>query len=261
MQYHLRYDLGLSWAPVTAEAAFALVQRESYRELFRALTIPSISAQATTHAQNVLRLGLTIFNQAFPKAPAIARRGEFTLAVSQFLADVYVQGRDRAIGYDIPTTIEVKSGEDTILVEGAIDFAFWQMVGQPTESAVALTIVELEDPLEDLVNFDSLRAGFAVVGIRNGTGRDIVTQHRTFPAFNRTTRPTLRQRADAFERIVRAIDRGIQNRVFIPQASPEKCEHCPFKPVCHPSLVDETSPTAISHQVPNPFEGWPKRNA
>ena len=260
MQYHLRYDLKLPWGPVTAEAGFAIVLRESFREFFRCLTVPALRLRANEYGRSVMNSGMDIFSRSFPKAMTVHRRGEYATAVGAFIDTVYVFHRDRAIGFDIPRTVHVESGDDTISVDGTLDFAFWQMAGQATESAVAVTIVGKDDPLEDLVNLEPLRIGFAISSVLDGKSHDVMAQHKSFPVFDRKiTRPgTSRQRLLAFERTVRAIDRGIVNRVFIPQSSPEKCAHCPFKTVCNASLVDEDQISTRTN-VSDPFAGWPKR--
>lgn len=259
MQYHLRYNLGLPWAPVTAETGFALILREAFREFFRCLMTRTLKTGAVEHGLRVLLSGIEIFQRAYPRAMVVGRRGEYMLAVSELLKDVFIQRRDTPIGYDIPATVHVEL--DEIAVNGVLDFAFWQMAGQATETAVVLTVVGKDDPLEDYVNFESLKVGFAMTALRESHGHDVLVQHHELPVFKKGTPrkvTTLKQRLVSFEKLVRAIDRGIRNQVFIPQSSPEKCFHCPYKTVCSASLVDSKKLESKTIVV-NPFAGWPKR--
>jgi hypothetical protein len=263
MQFHLRFDLRLPWVAASAEAAFAMVAREATREYFRCVSVPSLRSRAQRNAVAVLNSGMTILSKAFPKASVLTRRIEHFLAMAK-VETLFVAGRDTPIGFDIPAEVSVTAptgpGEtDVISVRGVLDFAFWKNVALPDEHAVVISVVSDDDPLEDFVNLESLRGAFAVQAIRDGKHYDVRVEHKPLPLFDRTKRPktlTSPQRHAAFGALVRAADRGITNRVFIPQASPTKCQHCPYAPVCSASMAEKGTDGLQVEKVEDPFAGW-----
>jgi hypothetical protein len=258
MQYHLRFGLKLPWVAASPEVAFAAVTRETVREYFRCLGVRELRQRARKNMEGVLDRGLDLIAKHFRNVAIRRRKFDLILAMRD-AESVFHPGRDTPVGFDVKTTVGVPSDE-TILVEGALDFVMWRHAGTPLETAVGFSFVNLDDPLEDLVNIEPIKGGFGIMAMRSGHGYDVMALHETIPLMRPKKKfGTAKLRTAAFTSFVRAADRGIRNRAFIPQSSPTKCEHCPYRPVCSPSLAEATS-LDWKPEAEDPFVSWPEFN-
>lgn len=248
LQHELRYRRGFPWFPATYEVVTAQAWRDAAAHmLLGRMGPPSGRKGATKAAQDEL---IRTFDVAAAKLlkqksgvfNAASHRTDASLGLKLLDLETIKQGRDRVLGVNVPYTVAVGD----VSVTGTIDAVYEYMWESPSPYKVFMTEGQIDDPLQDLVNWGSLRRGFALRTVHDGSR---YMQNVRFLQFDVLRGKTVSQFVLAdplakleFEALVEGAAKGIASRTVIPTQAPVKCSHCPYKPVCKPTLANGSAP-------------------
>lgn len=246
LQHKLRFVAGFPWFPRSYTAAVSIVVRSSLSEWFRSQMLAASAKQAEIRAYESFKHGLAKAQAYFKPTMALANKHDtdFILGVFQ-VTKAFDAKRDKIVGFDVPAEVPVQVKDKVINVVGTVDVVYRYMAGTVGEHLVLGSAQSVDDPLEDLVNYGSLRRGFATLMLRQAAFFDRTKPVRLFsiPILRGRVKPRWEfdrvSPADVanFQALTSGIAHGIESGVAIPTGQPARCEHCPYKTVCSGSLV------------------------
>lgn len=244
MQYHLRFRHGFPWFPASYEVAVAQGSRDAIAHWLLGQMGPIAAKTASKFAHTMIdRTHDLALQYTAAKGRKVAdhtsRRTDAHMGL-ELMEKVFDRRRDKMIGVNTPYAVEFEDYR----VTGTIDAVFDYMGTSKTPTRTFLVQGQLDDPIEDNVNWGNLKKGFAIRTIHEGTRFLSNVRFVEFGVLRGPTRfkfqPAESTARLEFETIVKQVSAGIASGFAVPTAHPEKCRHCPFKVVCKPSLADAT---------------------
>lgn len=265
LQHWFRFVKGFPWYPASYTGAVSDAIRDSVAEWFRCQLLPTTSKIADTAAYKVFKDKVERSRLHFrPTMAEASKHGtDFMLGVLQ-INKIFSASRDKMVGFDVPAQVTVGDIE----VTGTVDVIYRYMAGTNGEHFVLGTFESVDDPYEDLVNYRAMRRGFAVELLKQSEFFERTKPIRYFSI------PMLRGRVKSpwdweriegkdvqdFRAIVTNVSEGIRAGVAIPTGHPERCSHCPYKPVCRASVVTDSEDSVrearevvVRNGLNNPF--------
>jgi len=268
MQYHLRYRHGFPWFPASYEVAVAQSLRDAASHLLLArMGPPSQRKKGVLAAAAMFKRGFELATKlehvTRTAVTDATTRTNGLLGLTVLDQQAIVHGRDRVVGVDLPYTVEVS---EDLKVSGTIDAVYEYMHESTAPATVFLTHMNLDDPLEDLVNWGNLKRGFALRTIADGSRYAMRVRFLEFGAMHgkaptKFSNPELSAK-DSFDALATNVSKLISSGAAVPTMAPEKCAHCPYKSVCSPllassqPLVDAAKKKVAEIASKNPF--WSK---
>ncbi len=237
MLYHLYDRLKLpSFAP-SVEAAFTRTIQTAIKVYFHRERegLPNPWKWAT----KVYKDGTQETHRAFPGSLRLAKYiGEGLLGLAS-IEKVYNPSTDIVLGVDVPTTYVTSDHETAI--RGYVDVLLSRNdKAGDLRTITALLFQNLNDPIQDMNNYDGVRRGWVYHLVRRELELSYKTQIEIayLPVLDKL-KPQLVDYEDAknWATFIEQVLLGIRAGIAIPTADSRKCEHCPYSSICEPRLA------------------------